>query len=163
MTQRLPTGGAPGAPTPELGPALGLQGHLALVPMVRLGAYLATDLAPLSTGGPRAFAEGGLHVRLTPPLASWPWRTWLFAGFGYAYAEDLRARLPGGMLAAPLGLGLGRKVGKRLLLFTELAAHFAFGSYGRMYDRAAVESAGGAYVGKDTFALSLSVGLSLEE
>ena len=163
MTKRFTTGGDHGAPAPEVGPSVEVQGHVALVPMVRLGAYLATDLTPVSTGGPRAFWEGGLHVRLPPPLAPWPWRSWLFSGFGYAYADDLGAHLPGGMLAIPVGLGLGRKVSRRVLLFTELGAHFGFGFYGRMYDRAAVEKLGGAYVGQDTFALSLSVGLSLEE
>ena len=171
VTQRFTTGGASGAPAPELGPSVQLTGHLALVPMVRVGAYVGADVAPVSTGGPRAFGDAGLHVRLTPPLAPWPWRTWLYLGFGYAYADDLGAHLPGGMLEAPVGLGLGSKVGKRWLVFTELGARIGFGFYGRMYDAAAVAASGGAngekpaaaYVGQDTVALSLTVGLSLEE
>jgi hypothetical protein len=101
---------------------------------------------------------------VTPPLAPWPWRTWLFTGFGYSFADDLGAHLPGGMLEVPVGLG--RKTSTHVLLFAELGARFGFGFYGRMYDRAAVETSGetpNAYVGQDTFALSLSVGLSLEE
>ncbi len=120
--------------------------------------------------GLRTLWDGGLHLRLTPPLAPWPWRTWLFAGFGYAYADDLGAHLPGGMLEAPVGLGLGSKVGTHSVVFAELGARFGFAFYGRMYDRSAVETSGEsgetpgrAYVGQDTVALSLSVGLSLEE
>jgi hypothetical protein len=70
------------------------------------------------------------------------------------------------MLEAPFGLGLGRRAGSHWVLFSELGARAGFGFYGRMYDRDAVETggaSGGAYVGQDTFALSLSVGLSLEE
>jgi hypothetical protein len=138
--------------------------------MVRVGAYLGTDLSPAAPDGLRTLWDGGLHVRVTPPLAPWPWRTWLFAGFGYAFADDLGPHLPGGFLEAPVGLGFGRKVSRHWMLFTELGARFGFGFYGRMYDRSAVEPSGesgqtrdGAYLGQDTFALSLSVGLSLEE
>jgi hypothetical protein len=170
VTKRFAAGGDAGAPSPGFGPSLELQGHVALLPMVRLGVYLGTDLSPAAPDGLRTFWDGGLHLRLTPPLAPWPWRTWLFTGFGYAFADDLGPGLPGGMLEVPVGLGLGRKVGSHALFFVELGARIGFGFYGRMYDRSAVEtsgesgqSPGSAYVGQDTFALSLSVGLSLEE
>ena len=173
VTKRFVAGGDAGAPAPGFGPSIELQGHVALVPMVRVGAYLGTDLSPAAPEGLRTFWDGGLHVRLSPPLLPWPWRTWLFTGFGYSFAEDLGDHLPGGLLEVPVGLGIGRKVSRHSLLFVELGGRIGFGFYGRMYDRSAVESSGmaaesgetrsGAYVGKDTFALSLSVGLSLEE
>jgi hypothetical protein len=169
VTKRFTAGGDAGAPAPGFGPSLELQSHVALVPMVRVGAYLGTDLSPAAPDGLRTFWDGGLHVRLTPPLVSWPWRTWLFTGFGYSYAENLGPHLPGGFLEVPVGVGLGRKMGPHALLFVELGGRIDFAFYGRMYDRSAVEAAGttgeggNPYVGKDTFALSLSVGLSLEE
>jgi len=70
------------------------------------------------------------------------------------------------MLEVPVGLGVGRKVSRHTMVFAEVGGRAGFGFYGRMYDRAATETAGEtrpAYVGQDTFALSLSVGLSLEE
>jgi len=173
VTKRFVAGGDVGAPSPGFGPSLELHGHVALIPMVRIGAYLGTDLSPAAPEGLRSFWDGGLHVRLSPPVLPWPWRTWLFTGFGYSLAEDLGAHLPGGLLEVPVGFGIGRKVSRHSLLFVELGGRIGFGFYGRMYDRSAVESSGttaesgqtrsGAYVGQDTFALSLSVGLSLEE
>jgi hypothetical protein len=169
VTKRFVAGGDAGAPSPGFGPSLELQGHVALIPMVRVGAYFGTDLSPAAPEGLRTFWDGGLHLRLTPPLAPYPWRTWFFTGFGYSFADDLGAHLPGGMLEVPVGVGVGRKVSRHALCFVELGARIAFGFYGRMYDRSAVESSGengesrgSAYVGQDTFALSLSVGLSLE-
>jgi hypothetical protein len=170
VTKRFAAGGDPGAPSPGFGPSLELQGHVALLPMVRVGAYLGTDLSPAAPDGLRSFWDGGLHLRVTPPLLPWPWRTWLFTGFGYGFADDLGAHLPGGMLEVPFGLGLGRKTSRHAVVFVELGGRVGFAFYGRMYDRSAVETSGGsgesggsAYVGQDTFALSLSVGLSLEE
>jgi hypothetical protein len=165
VTKRFTAGGE-GAPAPGLGPSLELTGHVALLPMVRLGVYLGSDLSPAAPDGLRSFWDGGLHLRLSPPLVPWPWRTWLATGFGYAFADNLGSHAPGGMLEVPVGLGVGRKVSRHAMLFVELGGRVGFGFYGRMYDRAATETAGetpGAYVGKDTFALSLSVGLSLEE
>jgi hypothetical protein len=171
VTKRFQAGGEAGAPTPGVGPSLELQGHVALLPMIRVGAYLGTDLSPAvgrgaTSDGPRAFVESGLHVRVSPPLVPWPWRTWLFAGFGYAEGHDLATRLSGGMLDVPLGLGVGRKVTPRWWLFSELGARFGFAFQGALYDaeRAGIAGQGGSipYAGKDVFALSLSVGLSLD-
>lgn len=159
VMKRFTTGGAADAPSPGFGPALELQGHVALLPMLRLGGYLGTDLSPLDggdAGGPRTFWDGGLHLRLSPPLLPYPWRTWVYAGFGYAFAYDLGTHLSGGLLEAPVGLGLGRKLTREWTVFTELGARFGFGFYGGMYDAAGAP-------GKDPVALSLSVGLSLEE
>jgi hypothetical protein len=154
VMKRFAEGSGAGA---GFGPMVQLQGHVALLPMVRLGAYLSTDLSPIDDGGPRTFWEGGIHLRVSPPLLAYPWRTWVFAGFGYAYAYDLGARLHGGQLDVPVGLGVGRKLSPAVLLFSELGARFGFAFDGAMYDQ------GGSSPGKDPVALSLSVGLSLEE
>jgi len=173
VMKRIETGGAAGAPTPTPGPSLELLGHVALLPMVRGGAYLATDLSPAvgrgaTADGPRTFGAAGLHVRVSPPLLAWPWRTWLFAGFGYAYAHDLATRFSGGMLDVPAGLGLARKLTPRRLLFAELGARFGAAFHGAMYEPergvgVGSSSVSSTYAGRDAFAVSLSVGLSLEE
>jgi hypothetical protein len=176
VSQRLMTGGSPGAPSPDPGPVVQLQAHLALLPMVRLGLYAAEDLSP-APDRVRSFSAGGLHVRITPPLLPTPWRTWLFAGFGFAEAYDGGTRATGQLFDVPGGLGLGAKLGRRTLLFGELGARFGLGFYGSLYrpPAPAVGSPAGAapagnsqgsalpYLGHDAVALSLTVGLSLDE
>jgi hypothetical protein len=158
VTRRFTTGAPPGAPSPGLGPSFGLQGHVALVPMVRIGLYLEQDTSPMSPLGPRTFWAGGLHVRVMPPLLGGAWRTWLFAGFGYAYADWPSEGVSGGIFDVPVGVGLGRKIGN-WLIFAELGTRFGFGFYGPMY----AGQAGAPGQGQDSFALSASVGLSLDQ
>ncbi|HEY6459870.1 MAG TPA: hypothetical protein VIY73_06950 [Polyangiaceae bacterium] len=181
IAQRLTTGGAAGAPTPELGPLVQVQAHVALLPMVRVGLYAAEDLSPLP-GRLRSFTAGGLHARIAPPLLPIPWRTWLYAGFGFAAAHDggsAGTHTDGQLFDVPVGLGLGAKLSRHLMLFTELGARFGLGFYGPMYRRdagAPTAPAGtgagmgaGAnpslapYLGHDAVALALTVGLSWED
>jgi hypothetical protein len=161
-SQRLTAGGDRGAPSPGLGPMFELQGHVAVLPMLRAGLYLEQDVSPAQDAGPRTFWAGGLHARVTPPLLSSPWRSWLFAGVGVAYAYSKAVHTDGGMLDLPLGVGLGRKVGHSWMLFAELGVRFGALFYGAMYDHAAARPDGVPYVGQDSFALTASVGLSLD-
>jgi hypothetical protein len=153
--------------------------------MVRVGAYLAQDVAPVAGAGVRTYWEGGLRAKVTPPLLSAPWRAYAFAGLGYAYtyasshravppggaAEVLFAGVSGGMLDLPVGLGLGARAPGAMrawVVFAELAGRFGVAFYGPMYAAGAPSAVAGAagpapFVGKDSFALSLSVGLSLEQ
>ncbi len=194
--KRFATGGDPAAPSPDVGPLFELQGHLALVPMVRIGAYLAQDISPASGLGLRTFWAGGLHLKLAPPLLSAPWRTWVFAGFGYAYTAAasyqktvttgtqtvnvLFESQTGGMLEVPVGLGLGYRLRGRAtpwLLVVELGGRIGAGFFGPMYGRGAGGGGGagagagagsgasalGPFVGKDSFAMTLCVGLSFDQ
>jgi hypothetical protein len=187
LIKRFTTGAGDGAPDPGFGPVVQVQGHVALVPMVRIGAYAAADLSPASGIGARTFYEGGLHIKVTPPLLSAPWRAWVFAGFGYAYTYEASYHHPvtigtttsdvlfegaaGGMLDVPLGVGLGFKpahLASPWLVFAELGGRLGVGFYGRMYDEAAAGTLGylqafDPFMGKDSFALTLSVGISLEQ
>ncbi len=138
---------------PGFGPAFELQGHVALIPMLRVGLYAAQDISPMPSWPARQFYEGGLHVKLTPPLLSSPWRTYLFAGFGAAYVrQDPRE---GALLEAPAGLGLALKVRAPWEVFAELAGRAGVAFLGGVYD--------GGITGKDSFAVSLSVGVSLSD
>lgn len=161
--KRFTTGGD-GGPAPGFGPIFGLQGHVAVIPMVRAGLYLEQDVSPAGDGGPRTFWAGGLHVRVTPPLLASPWRTWLYAGAGYAYAYSKAVHTDGGLLDLPVGLGLGRRLGRGpWLVFAEVGARFGLLFYGAMYDHTAARPDGAPYVGQDSFALTASVGLSLDQ
>jgi hypothetical protein len=175
-----------GAPGRGVGPVFELQGHVALIPMVRIGAYVSYDITPDPPIGTRSFTGGGLHLRVSPPLLPAPWRTWVFAGLGAAYAyaasyhqvvtlgtqsvDAVFSGASGGMLEVPLGLGLGyrlRGLAAPWMVFTELGGRLGVWYWGPLYGEApyAVATGAGRYgpsPGKDSFALSLSVGLSLE-
>jgi hypothetical protein len=185
--KRFTTGSEAGAPNPGFGPVFELQGHVALVPMLRVGAYFTQDISPASKVGTRTFWEGGLHLKATPPILSAPWRAWVFAGFGYAYTYAASFRAPvtmttgttnvlfggayGGMLDVPLGVALGYRLRGALsswMAFVQLGGRLGVGFYGPMYDDGAAGIAAGTvavapFMGKDSFALTLSVGLSLEQ
>jgi hypothetical protein len=185
--KRFTTGSDVAAPEPGFGPVFELQGHVALVPMVRIGAYFAQDISPASGIGARTFYEGGLHLKVSPPLLSAPWRAWAFAGFGYAYtyaasyhgavtigtqtSDVLYGGVYGGMLDVPVGVGLGYKLQSLVspwLVFAELGGRFGVGFYGPMYADGAAGIASNyvavaPFMGKDSFALTLSLGLSFEQ
>jgi hypothetical protein len=143
--------------------------------MVRLGPYLAHDVAPGVAD--RQTTEVGLRVKLTPPLVRLPWRAWGFLGSGYArtylpshFLAPGGAGAPGGevggveggILDATFGLGLGWKLRAPWWLFAELAGRAGLLFSGPMYDRAPCACLRDPYPGHDSFAASLSVGVSLE-
>jgi hypothetical protein len=141
---------------PGFGPAFELQGHVALIPMLRVGLYAAQDISPMSGWPARQFYGGGLHMKLTPPLLSSPWRTYLFAGFGAEYVrQDAQQGSDGTLLEVPAGLGLALKVRAPWEVFAELAGRAGVAFLGGVYD--------GGITGKDSFAVSLSVGVSLSD
>jgi hypothetical protein len=138
---------------PGFGPAFEVQGHVALIPMFRVGLYVAQDISPMPGWPARQFYEGGLHVKWTPPLLSSPWHTYLFAGFGAAYVrQDPRE---GTLLDVPEGLGLALKLRAPWEVFAELGGRVGVAFLGGVYD--------GGNTGKDSFAVSLSVGVSLSD
>jgi len=143
------------APTP--GPAAELHGHVALVPMVRVGAYVSEDISPRPGIPARETTEVGLRGKLSPPLLSGPWRSWIFLGIGYARAYV--AVVEGGVIDLPLGAGIGYRLRRPWQIFAELEGRVGLGFSGPLYAR--VE--GEPYEGKDSFAVSLSVGVSLDE
>src|ERR1700722_18736176 len=146
VMKRFTTSAAPGVSQPGFGPVVDLRGHLAVLPMLRAGLYVAYDHSPMPGAGDRNFLTGGIHVKITPPLLPFPWKTYLFTGFGAGYAEadfypttvtvydnlatgvsgpsgSVAARVPsltGGLLEVPVGLGLARKLGTSWELFLEL-------------------------------------------
>ncbi len=133
--------------------------------------------SPRSGAPAREITEAGLRAKLTPPLLALPWRTWAFIGVGYARtyepshsatpattatvpADPSVPGLAGGALEARLGFGLGYRVSRPWEIFAELGGRAGLLFTGSMYERGACGCAE-AYAGKDSFALSLSLGLSL--
>lgn len=157
---------------PDVGPVLTIQGHLALAPMIRAGLYFAEDVSPATAVAARSFSEGGLEIKLTPPLLPLPWRLSFIAGIGYAYVfapsyrtsdvshgdrvSLLRTAEHGGMFELPVGFALGCRLTSSWVLLAELSARLGVGFFGPMYDP------GSGFLGRDSFALSLAIGVSFE-
>ena len=125
------TGAAPGAPTPEPGPVGEVRAHVALVPMLRLGPYVAHDIGLLSGAPARGITEAGAarqgvasaahpvrggagrsSVSGTPARTS---RATAWTGGG-----RLRPREAGGFLETRVGLGVGYRFDRSWEVFAEL-------------------------------------------
>jgi hypothetical protein len=167
VMQRVQTGAGAGAPSPGPGPAGELHGHVAVIPMLRAGPYVAFDVEPLSGPGgppPRTFLEGGLRAKLAPPILTGSWRLWALLGLGYAWVDwpgheesgASVAGLQGTLLDLPVGIGVGYRVRgphDPWEITAELGARVGLAYFGPLYSDGA----------RDSFALSLSVGVSLDE
>jgi hypothetical protein len=136
--------------------------------MVRIGAYVSHDISPIDSIPARQITEGGLRAKVAPPLLGGPWHTWAVLGVGVGHAYEPSHSVPGpsgpttvggiegGILDFPVALGLGYRVrGPRdpWEISTELGCRFGAAFFGAMYD-------GGP---RDSFALSLTVGVTLDE
>jgi hypothetical protein len=159
-----------------------VHGHLAVLPLFRAGVYVAHDISPVTGGiGARQITSAGLRFKFTPPLLRKRWRSWLFAGIGYAgaYAPGYELASPtaptavtaagGSYFEVPLGVGVAYKLRKPVELTLELGSRLGFGFTGSLYGadggRAALASAGPERLpsaGQDLLALYLSIGVSLD-
>lgn len=174
VMQRVAPDHDPGASVPLPGPSGELQAHVALLPMLRVGAYLSHDIVPGDTD--RETTEAGLRAKVALPILPRPWRAWPFLGLGaarsyrpsHALAPTSTAAggevggVEGGFLDATLGLGVGVKFRDDWVAFAELAAHSGFFFWGDMYDHAPCACLRDPYPGHDSFAASLRVGVSLD-
>lgn len=180
----------PGSGDAGFGPAAQLTGHVALIPLVHLGAYAGYDLSPSSgAASPRHIASGGARVKGAFPLLGRGWRTWAFFGFGYAgmYARSYSTTLSlrgggggveprlarvegagGGFFEVPFGVGVSYKVRPPWSLSAELGSRVGFGHVGSAYrepgPRATIPGypdQSAAPAGLDRMAITLMVGLEL--
>ncbi|MDB4933766.1 MAG: hypothetical protein JWP87_738 [Labilithrix sp.] len=145
------------------GPVGQLTGHVALLPLVRVGGYFGHDISPV--GGDvsaRDLTWGGMRVKLMSPWPRGNLRAWLFAGFGYAGVYQ-RSTVHGPLVVdgaggssfeVPFGLGASYKLRKPWELCAELGGRTAFGYTGSVY-----EASSPAFAGKDRFAIGLTVGI----
>ncbi len=165
-----------GDPITGFGPAGQLTGHVALLPLVRVGAYVGHDISPFSSGGrlysdysARDITWAGLRAKIMSPWPRGDFRGWLFVGFGYAgvYQRSTPTTpgffVPGGggsFFELPFGLGASYKLWKPWELCAELGGRAGFGHTGSIYERP--EPRSDPRPGTDTFGIGLTVGVLVD-
>ena len=155
LTKRFLADRPTGASDAGFGPSVQLASHLALLPLVHVGAYLGGDVSPVSKGDTRIIGDGGVRVKGLIPVFPKSMRGWLYTGFGVAVQNH------GGFFEVPFGLGVSYKFWPSQKgdwsVFTELGGKVGFAEHGSAYG-------GGHSVGKslDRFATSLSIGIMLD-
>lgn len=171
------------------GPAVALQGHVALFPLLRVGAYARGELSP--TGGDAAMRRmlgGGVQLKITPPWPRGNLRMWATLGVGYVgvYAPSYTTQLftsggtrtpalvdgsGGGFLEIPIAVGVSYKLRKPWILLFQLDARFGAGFSGSLYGgagggRSVLDPAFFGQVvekaGDDLFSIGLSVGVGFD-
>lgn len=149
---------------PSFGPMAIVSGHIALIPLLRVGAYVAHDISPLESQPARRFYAIGARAKLQAPWASTTLHGWAFAGAGFvgAYGPSETRTLvsspigplattpsgPGSFSVAgasgryfevPFGLGMAVRLRKPWELVFELGGRVGVGFGGDLYaSRAAV-------------------------
>src|SRR5580692_10071245 len=122
-----------------IGPMFELTGHVAVVPLVRAGAYVSFDLTPLGYEGVRDVIAAGFSGRLYSPWPAGPFRAWLGLGFGYAAGHappyETVSATSGGFFEVPLGLGSSFRLSRSFELVGEAGTRIGFGFTGSEYNR----------------------------
>jgi hypothetical protein len=169
------------------GPSLGLMAHVALFPLVRVGAYASAELSPASDAPVRRFFTFGVRAKILSPWPQSPLRAWFFAGIGYVgvYAPHFQRRLfvqpapeipgeatdvriegaSGGFAEIPVGVGASYKITKRWEFFAEIFTRFGVGFGGKNYAGRIASppvdfKATLPPFGNDALSLGLSVGIA---
>lgn len=143
--KRWLTGRPDGAPDATFGGQAQIAGHVALLPLVRVGGYGTFDVT--GAGDVTRFVYGGgAHAKVFAPLGPGSTRLWLFTGLGLLGVSTTTAA-GGRFLEVPLGLGGSRKVWGPHALMAELGVRIGVAHGGSLYDR-----------GVDAWAVGLSVG-----
>lgn len=184
IMRRALTGKPDGGNDASFGPNAQLTAHVAVLPMLRAGLYLAADISPQSGAPARHLYSGGLHAKITPPwIRTDVLSTWVFTGLGYASAYGPSFHLPsltssgssldtffdgasGHFFEVPLGVGAGWRLRKPWQLFVELGTRIGFAHAGPLYDGRTGAAPGQPDVvatrGNDTFAFFLNAGVALD-
>jgi hypothetical protein len=172
-----PAGGADAG----FGPAMRLTAHIALLPLVRVGAYGGFSYSPVRTRGDRSFFSGGLEFRLVPPIRLPAWHVFLSLGFGYAAvhvaAFDVGAsgqagqgagKLPGangGCFDMPIGIGVSHRLRKPIEIGGTLGTRLSVSCTGSAYSGEGRRTDAGITVpnaGTDLFGLYGALLLNVE-
>jgi len=159
--QRLLSSRPTGGSDPTLGPMFELSGHLAVVPLLRAGAYVSFDLSPIGGEDTREIFSAGFSGRLYSPWPRGNWRAWLGLGFGYAAghapAYGRAAAASGGFFEVPVGVGASLRLSRSFELIGDLGTRIGFGFSGSMYNQSPSPPAG-----SDSFGAFLVVGAAFE-
>ncbi|MGH7281086.1 MAG: hypothetical protein ACRELY_06150 [Polyangiaceae bacterium] len=173
----------------EFGPLGELEGHIAVLPLLRVGAYVSHDIAPNSIDGSAwQVTSVGVHAKVIAPFVRGAYRAWFFTGFGFAgvYAPSYNITFDfqdgqgprnsqvtgagGSFFEIPVGIGFGWKFSKPWELVAQLGTRINFNFVGSIYDtdngRYVIPDGGPEYYfavpGDDTFAPFLTVGIALD-
>jgi hypothetical protein len=145
-TKRFLSDRAAGSGDAGFGPVAQLSAHLALLPLVRVGAYVGHEISMgPDDAAARQITFGGLRAKGMAPWVHGRARAWVFAGFGYAgvygpsYVTESNPPIriqgaSGGFFEVPLGIGASYKVFKPWELCAELGARVGFGHTGALYE-----------------------------
>jgi hypothetical protein len=159
--QRLLSSRPAGQGNPSVGPMFDLSGHVAILPLLRAGAYVSFDLAPLGGQDTREILSAGLSGRLYSPWPRGAWRAWLSLGFGYAAARAPSfgpiATTTGGFFEVPVGIGASVRLSRSFELIGDLGTRIGFGFSGNMYNRTPTPLAG-----DDSFGVFVVLGVAYE-
>ncbi len=158
VNKRFSSGVPAGAAQPSFGPSLDVMGHVALMPMVRVGAYGGYELSPQLPYPARHLVRFGLQLRVLSPFLSRPWRMWLSVGFGPAFAfgpsDAQTVSQAGRLFEVPVGVGFAHHLWGRWEVTGEVLARPAFGHGGSLFEARGT--------GTDALGLGLAVGLQCE-
>ncbi len=188
VAKRFLTGGSLNG---SFGPVIGLEGDVAVVPLVRIGVYVDEEMA--ADGEPKApfITSFGGRIKLLPPIGNENYRLWLFAGFGYAalsapsYHQSVPLPNPasssltnadvttpsagGSFLELPFGIGGSYRLRAPWVVQAELSGRVAMGSNGSYFDptgRNAYQTSNGDFlglvIGKESVAMFFTVGIGLD-
>lgn len=134
------------------GGGLTLDGHVAVFPLLRVGAWVTGEASkPLDSSAPRAILSGGVRLKIVSPWPRGAWRVWLATGFGYDGVITDGAG--GGFFEVPAILGASHRLRKPFVFLMELGGRFGFGFWGSYYDGRA---------GTDTVSIALSLGVGID-
>lgn len=170
------------------GPSAALRAHVALLPMIRFGAYATHDLSPQGGVPLRQLTTAGAEARWLPPILPHPFRGWVALGFGVArayapsYATTVAAPNAttsaslvrydvaagdGRFFQLPIVVGLGRPIGKPWTVQLELTCAYGFAFAGDLYTGRSASAdglPGTSFLpaGRDTFLTSLALGVGID-
>ncbi len=182
--------GVAGAPagTALPGPTFGLQGHIALIPFVRLGLYGSFEMSSIDGihAPARQFFAAGAQGKVLSPWPRGDVRLYATVGFGYvgvsapgydttikADSTVMPARVDasgGGFAEIPVGIGASYKLRGPLILYAQLLARFGLGFWGTLYGEGGGRNVHNDVVGRqaispdgyDILSLGLVLGVGLD-
>ena len=117
------------------GGALTLDAHVALLPLLRVGAYVSGEVSErTSEPSVRGLIGGGLSLKVVPPWPRGTWRAWVRTGFGYDGVFTVDPSVGGGgFFEVPVFVGASYRIRKPVVFLMELGARFGFATWGSYY------------------------------
>lgn len=145
------------AKNPAEGGALVIDGHVAVIPLVRVGAWASAEISAPVASNPsdsalRGIFSGGARVKIVPPWPRGAWRAWLATGFGVDGLVTERDG-GGGFFEVPAIIGASYRIRKPFVFLMELGAHVGFGFWGSYY---------ATHADADVIAIALSLGFGVD-